>query len=61
MYILCRWVCTSGQQQDLEKTDEIAAAVLEDIMKGEGGCQTVCLLGLMYGNLRASDFVFYGL
>ncbi|PVD24210.1 hypothetical protein C0Q70_14680 [Pomacea canaliculata] len=29
------WVCTSGQQQDLEKTDEIAAAVLEDIMKGE--------------------------
>ncbi|XP_076469234.1 LOW QUALITY PROTEIN: urocanate hydratase-like [Babylonia areolata] len=30
-----RWVCTSGQQSDLEKTDEIATSVLEDIMKGE--------------------------
>ncbi|KAL8621361.1 Urocanate hydratase [Nucella lapillus] len=30
-----RWVCTSGQESDLEKTDEIAASVLEDFMKGE--------------------------
>lgn len=26
-----RWVCTSGKAEDLEKTDEIAAAVLENI------------------------------
>ncbi|KAK7101954.1 urocanate hydratase-like [Littorina saxatilis] len=30
-----RWVCTSGEQSDLEKTDEIAASVLEDILSGE--------------------------
>ncbi|MNU75850.1 Urocanate hydratase [compost metagenome] len=28
-----RWVCTSGKPEDLQKTDEIACAVLEDIMK----------------------------
>lgn len=27
-----RWVCTSGKQEDLEKTDRIAAEVLEEIM-----------------------------
>lgn len=26
-----RWVCTSGNQEDLEKTDQIAAGVLEEI------------------------------
>ncbi|NJX16627.1 urocanate hydratase [Tamlana crocina] len=29
-----RWVCTSGKPEDLEKTDKIAAEVLQDIMKG---------------------------
>lgn len=29
-----RWVCTSGLESDLAKTDEIAAKVLEDIMAG---------------------------
>jgi urocanate hydratase len=33
---VCRWVCTSGDQSDLEKTDEIAASVLEDFMNEEG-------------------------
>lgn len=33
--IIDRWVCTSGQEKDLEKTDEIARVVLEDIMKEE--------------------------
>ncbi|MDD3772479.1 MAG: urocanate hydratase [Weeksellaceae bacterium] len=28
-----RWVCTSGKQEDLQKTDEIACKVLEEIMK----------------------------
>lgn len=28
-----RWVCTSGKPEDLEKTDEIACKVLEEIMK----------------------------
>lgn len=28
-----RWVCTSGKQEDLEITDNIAAEVLEEIMK----------------------------
>ena len=28
-----RWVCTSNKQEDLKITDEIAASVLEDIMK----------------------------
>ncbi|TBN02360.1 urocanate hydratase [Hyunsoonleella flava] len=28
-----RWVCTSGNEKDLDKTDEIAAGVLEGIMK----------------------------
>ncbi|ESO83606.1 hypothetical protein LOTGIDRAFT_222456 [Lottia gigantea] len=28
-----RWVCTSGLSSDLEKSDEIAASVLEDIIK----------------------------
>ncbi len=28
-----RWVCTSGKPDDLEKTDEIASEVLEEIMK----------------------------
>lgn len=28
-----RWVCTSGKPEDLAKTDEIAANVLEEIMK----------------------------
>lgn len=28
-----RWVCTSGKSNDLDKTDNIAAEVLEDIMK----------------------------
>jgi urocanate hydratase len=29
-----RWVCTSGKQSDLELTDQIAARVLEKILKG---------------------------
>ncbi len=28
-----RWVCASGKTEDLQKTDEIACAVLEEIMK----------------------------
>ncbi|HNU58602.1 MAG TPA: urocanate hydratase [Aquaticitalea sp.] len=28
-----RWVCASGKKEDLQKTDEIARGVLEDIMK----------------------------
>ncbi|MDO4225234.1 MAG: urocanate hydratase [Bergeyella zoohelcum] len=28
-----RWVCTSGKAEDLQKTDDIACAVLEEIMK----------------------------
>jgi urocanate hydratase len=28
-----RWVCTSGKPEDLQKTDDIACEVLEDIMK----------------------------
>lgn len=28
-----RWVCASGQQSDLDKTDEIACAVLEEMMQ----------------------------
>ncbi len=28
-----RWVCTSGKSEDLQKTDEIAAEVLSEIMK----------------------------
>lgn len=28
-----RWVCTSGKQEDLETTDNIAASVLEEIMQ----------------------------
>jgi urocanate hydratase len=28
-----RWVCTSGKPEDLQKTDDIACAVLEEIMK----------------------------
>lgn len=28
-----RWVCTSGKPEDLQKTDEIACQVLEEIMK----------------------------
>jgi len=28
-----RWVCTSGKPEDLQKTDEIACEVLEEIMK----------------------------
>ena len=28
-----RWVCTSGTEEDLDKTDQMAAAVLEDILK----------------------------
>lgn len=28
-----RWVCASGKPEDLDKTDEIAAAVLQEIMK----------------------------
>ncbi len=28
-----RWVCTSGKPEDLKKTDDIACAVLEQIMK----------------------------
>jgi len=28
-----RWVCTSGKSEDLDKTDEIAANVLQEIMK----------------------------
>lgn len=28
-----RWVCTSGNPKDLDKTDEIAATVLQEIMK----------------------------
>ena len=28
-----RWVCTSGKPEDLEDTDQIAASVLEEIMK----------------------------
>ncbi|WP_067148429.1 urocanate hydratase [Pseudotamlana agarivorans] len=28
-----RWVCTSGKPEDLDKTDDIAASVLEGIMK----------------------------
>ncbi|WP_144603441.1 urocanate hydratase [Algoriphagus algorifonticola] len=29
-----RWVCTSGKPEDLRKTDQIAAQVLKEIMKG---------------------------
>jgi urocanate hydratase len=29
-----RWVCTSGNSEDLRKTDQIAAQVLKEIMKG---------------------------
>ncbi|SFO68587.1 urocanate hydratase [Algoriphagus ornithinivorans] len=29
-----RWVCTSGKSEDLRKTDQIAAQVLKEIMKG---------------------------
>ncbi|GAA0894006.1 urocanate hydratase [Fulvivirga kasyanovii] len=32
-----RWVCTSGKPEDLAKTDEIAANVLEEIMKNSPG------------------------
>src|SRR5690625_5831785 len=28
-----RWVCTSGKPEDLQKTDEIACQVLEEMMK----------------------------
>lgn len=28
-----RWVCTSGKDEDLQKTDEIASSVLEELMK----------------------------
>ena len=28
-----RWVCASGKQEDLDKTDEIAARVLQEIME----------------------------
>lgn len=28
-----RWVCTSGKPEDLQKTDDLACAVLEEIMK----------------------------
>ena len=28
-----RWVCASGKEEDLQKTDEIATEVLEDLMK----------------------------
>ena len=28
-----RWVCASGKSTDLQKTDEIASAVLQEIMK----------------------------
>jgi urocanate hydratase len=28
-----RWVCTSGKQEDLDRTDELAKNVLEDLMK----------------------------
>ena len=28
-----RWVCTSADEKDLRKTDEIALAVLEEIYK----------------------------
>ncbi len=28
-----RWVCTSGQETDLEKTDQLATAVLEEMLK----------------------------
>ncbi|KAF4513808.1 UNVERIFIED_CONTAM: hypothetical protein B566_EDAN015871 [Ephemera danica] len=30
-----RWVCTSGEQSDLELTDQLAAAVIENIMAGD--------------------------
>lgn len=29
-----RWVCTSGKSEDLRKTDQIAAQILKEIMKG---------------------------
>ena len=35
MFIV-RWVCTSADPNDLDKTDEIATTVLEDIIN-EGG------------------------
>ena len=28
-----RWVCTSGKSEDLDKTDQIAAAVIEELLK----------------------------
>ena len=28
-----RWVCTSGKEEDLEKTDQIAAAVIEEMLR----------------------------
>ncbi|GBL55692.1 Urocanate hydratase, partial [Araneus ventricosus] len=35
-----RWVCTSNSQEDLQRTDHMAASVLEDILE-EGGKQKV--------------------
>ncbi len=32
-----RWVCTSGDQSDLDKTDKLAANVLKDLLEGTTG------------------------
>ena len=34
--IVHRWVCTSADPNDLDKTDEIATTVLEDIINKGG-------------------------
>ena len=33
VYIFFRWVCTSGNPTDLQKTDELALEVLKNIVK----------------------------
>ncbi len=43
-----RWVCTSGQPSDLEKTDRIAAAVLKEIARTAPDC----IQGQLTDNLR---------
>lgn len=48
--LLRRWVCTSALQSDLEKTDKIAADVLEHIVAQGGiGFPAGIEFILMYG------------
>lgn len=35
LFMLLRWVCTSGLEEDLQESDKIAADVLQSL-KGEG-------------------------